>query len=350
MRAHNDISHTPPAAPPAAQAAAQARATRRRHSASPPAFALPVVLLLVVVSVIVLTVMLARVGDMRRAAERQIDTYRFHHTRAGVQEMLAFWTLLYTKTPAFDRPDGVFGFDIALEGGSRLTIRLIDAQGTPIRTASMNEPGLAQVVERAGEIYLARSAKDPGALRWRGPGQLSLHAASREALEALAQAAGRDATPGPFADEVLSRRAQGRLKATDITSLVDRAGLDKEGAARLTACLTVDPQLWLVRAEATDPIGNIISSQAGLALGYVKREGGVTGTSNTWTMLTWGKASDPLVFAGIGAGSDSGSGSGAGSGARAAGSGSNAPGTAPNSPPASPASTPQTNPTKSRSR
>lgn len=261
-------------------------------------FVLPVVMLLVIVAGAVISLILARLGDMRRAVERQTETYRFHHTTAGLQEMLAFWTTLYQRSPAWDRNDAVMGFDLVLDDGARMEVRLEDAQGMLKLNNTAADPGVAATLNTAASLLQARGRAEES-FRWRGPSRLSLQSAPPDVLEALVAAVSKDSDPASFSSAVMSRRSQGRLRAADIRELSTTARIDDVSRHRLEASLTTDPQVWRVTATAYDAAGNVFARQAGVALGAIKPEGAFGGVAS-WTILSWGSADDPGSTDGLG--------------------------------------------------
>lgn len=276
---------------PAQPVPARARAVR-------PGFVLPVVMLLVLVAGAVVSLILARLGDMRRAVERQVQTYQFHHTTAGLQELLGFWTTLYQRSPAWDRADAVMGFDLLLDDGTRMEIRLEDAQGMLRLNNTAPDPGVAATLNTAASLLQARGYSEES-FRWRGPSRISLQSAPPEVLEAIVAAVSKDADPASFSAAVISRRSQGRLRAADIRELTAAARIDDISRHRLEASVTTDPQVWRLSATAYDPLGRLIARQAGVALGTIKPEGTFAGVS-TWTILSWGNADDPASTDGLG--------------------------------------------------
>lgn len=261
-------------------------------------FALPLVLLLALVGSMAAAMMLTRSGSSRRAVQRQVEAYQLHHMRAGLQEILSFWSSVYVRSPTYGQPEGVWGFDCELEG-TKVTIRLQDAQGTPRLDNTHPDASIAGMMERAAELYAARTGKPLSMLRQRGPSLLSINSASAEALECLILAIDPEARAAEFASQVISRRTPARIdKAQEIMELCRTAGLEEASVHKLAAMLTTDPMVWRVSATIVDSSGKVLAEQGGIGIGAVRPSQATSGTN--WALLTWGDVGDANTFAGLG--------------------------------------------------
>jgi hypothetical protein len=260
-------------------------------------FALPLVLLLALAGSMAVAIMMARAGVSRKAVQRQVSGYQLHHTRAGLQEMIEFWASVYVRSAAYGQPEGVWGFDCELDGYT-IGIRVEDAQGTPRLDNTHADASLAAVLERAAELYAARTGRPLSSLRTRGASLISINSATPETLECLVSALDPQANGAEFASQVVSRRASGRIdKATDIMDLCRFSGLDEATRHRLAGLLTADSMTWRVRATITDGSGRVVAEQGGVGIGGVRPMGNAA--SNSWSLLSWGDVTDPGTFAGL---------------------------------------------------
>lgn len=232
--------------------------TRPARPISTRAFALPMVLLLMVVSGVMLSVMLRRHAAQLMTTKRELDGYTFGHATRGLGDALDAWIKYQGRSPVAEAldPDGR-AFDLVIDGGQRVAIRLRDGQGR----ALMNLSGLSAENVRTGREVLRRLKVATGDevgnyLREDGPLAVSVNTASSEVLLAVLRAITGDSGGSGLVNDILSRRdSEGLIDPTGLQALVDQSELAPEHKARANALLTANPALWRVVAEAVSPNG-----------------------------------------------------------------------------------------------
>lgn len=285
-------------------------------------FALLLVLMVGFVAGVGISILLLRSAMADRAAQSQIDSYRLHHTQAGLRQITEVWAQLFRRVPERDVPGAVIGFDLVLSSGPRLEVRFRDVQGSLREETSdlSDEANLAlnraanEFIQNAGTLGPRRDL-----VRRRGPGRVSLMTAPAEVLEAVVRGVAPNSNPAAFAGAVIQKRQAGKIDPKDVQEFVVQAGLSVEDAAILTDCVTADPQFWYVTATLrSDLTGEILERQGGLVLGTIRSAiaavgidtrtmtdqgssvpqaagtavaaaGLSSGASVNWTVLTWEK-------------------------------------------------------------
>lgn len=290
-------------------------------------FALLLVLLVGFVAGVAISILLLRSASADRAAQSQIDSYRLHHTQAGLRQVTEVWAQLFRRIPERDVPGATLGFDLVVPAGPRLEVRFRDVQGS-IReeTTDLSDEANLALNRAAAELMQSGGGASVGTLgprrdgvRRRGPGRVSLMTAPVEVLEAVVRGVSPDANPSAFAAAVTQRRAAGKIEPKDVPDLVTQAGLNTQDAEILTNCVTADPSLWYVTATLrSDLTGEMLDRQGGLVLGTIRSAiaavgvdtraltdqssaappaagnavaaaGLTTGAAVNWTVLTWEK-------------------------------------------------------------
>ena len=250
---------------------------RRRHASA--GFALPIELLLTMAAGLVIALLMRENITTRLAVQRHVESYRAHHERTGLQEIIGRWMATSGSREGIGTrlDDDGLAFTVEFGGaaeGDRLAVYFFDAQGTVLRdvTRLTGKPRqTARGIVSTLEALLVERGIDPrehdaGEPAWRvqaqrvwgGPwfrvqGELavSVNAARREVLEAVAQAvleSESDARRFLDALEDLREEEDGVLGPNDITVAAGRASL-RGNARDLRAAFTARPELWGVLVE-----------------------------------------------------------------------------------------------------
>lgn len=268
---------------------------KRRHRR---AFALPLVALLGVVSSFIIVLLLQRASTVRLALQRESDDYILHHTQAGLTEFLKWWGGAFKPNGEATFNDRTLGFDMQLPDGSRLEVRLYEAQGTlRRRTAAEDTRGMpiAPYLNRAALMLEAQGGKPASELfRDRGPARVHLASAPREVLAALARAVSKDADGNAFAAKVIEMRRQTMLnRVEELIEATSASGLTSPARDKLDACFALGCEYWRVEATAYDSLGRIAAKQGGYAVGGVAALDTSRLYSNKdWAIISWGPLTD----------------------------------------------------------
>ncbi len=265
------------------------------------AFALVLVVLLALAAAALVTVLLTRRATATVAVKRQSDSYVAHHMQAGLREFIPVF--LQTSTRKQDAllagagtPDGApLGFDLGLEGGLKLEVRLRDLGGSVLMSKRPGGSVRLTVMARAGLILTERGLIGMEFMRVYGPPRISLHGARREVLVALAEAIEQGADGGAFADEVIETRNKRNLTAADPRAMATKAKLAGTKLDMLEALVSVDPSYWWIEARVLNQSGREIMRQGGFAsgsLGGGLGAGGAVGGSGGgggagWVIESW---------------------------------------------------------------
>lgn len=223
-------------------------------SRHPRAFALPIVLILGVVCSVMLAYMLQRQASQTGATQRELDAYAFAHATRGLGDTLDAWTKYHPRTPIAEliAEDGL-AFNLAIERGQAVSIRLADGQGL----ALANLTGLSPDNVRVGREILLKLRKDmkdnaPRFVREDGPLAVSVNTAPPEVLSAVLQAITGDESGEGLVTDLLSRReAEGLIASDALQAAIDQSELSPEHKNRAKALLTASPALWRVIATTS---------------------------------------------------------------------------------------------------
>ncbi|MBX3358180.1 MAG: hypothetical protein KF745_07110 [Phycisphaeraceae bacterium] len=223
--------------------------TRRRHH-SRRAFALPLVMLLALLCGITAAILLELQSSARLAVDNQVRVYRRHHTSLGIRELVADWI----RSTAGDIPksldDDGRAFDLEA-GSANYTVYLTDAQGTALRDPTARGGSGGNIVREVARLLTDADSGGEPLFRTAGPPAISVNSAPRQVLEAVATAAGAPRRAVPFANEIMQKRVDRRLVATDLADAARDAGLTNEQTGRILSMLTVTPELYRIEVRAT---------------------------------------------------------------------------------------------------
>lgn len=261
---------------------------------SPPArgFALLLVLFVAVVATIFLTILLERQSAVFMAVERQMAGYRDHHIKAGLRVITEVWSITFKLNAERKRSAAPLGYDLLLEGGTRIRVTLEDAQGSVRRRTLDLPPRAARAMNAAAALLEAQGPASARFVRDRGPGRVSLNAAPAEVLQAVVTALDPKASGEGFAQSVLTERALGPITTEKVKSLIAAAGVEADLAPVLESMLAVDPALFRLRADIFSG-GRLVDRQEGLATGALKPSFNTAGPTS-WAVLDW-KRVDPAA-------------------------------------------------------
>jgi hypothetical protein len=261
-----------------------ARPTRSR-TPRPRAFALPLVLVLILGASLLVTLLLTRRSTSRLATKQQADAYIAHHMQLGLRDFVNVFLTTTKRSKDSLLADGVVGFDLQLDQGLMMEVRLKDLGGAILASA---EPGSVrgQVLARAVLFLQERIEPDLRHVRVFGPPRVSVHGSPPEALEALALAVDPDADGRIFARELIEQRQRRDLSDVDVRNAGAKAGIAGKQLELLAALTTVDPNFWWIEARVLDRNQREIFRQGGFASGAVTKRSAGLG-EGAWNIELW---------------------------------------------------------------
>jgi hypothetical protein len=220
------------------------------------AFAMPIVIILSLVVGIVAAVLLERQTAQALTVHRELNNYRDHHFKRGVQEIAGAWTDTLAGQPIANMiaEDGHF-MDVQAGDGTFLAAYLFDGQGS----ALMDPTGLTEEERTdAGGILqelalLVGNNPDPSLLRSVGPVKICVASAAPELLEAVGNYATGSRNGRRFADSLTRARARAPLTPADLDTAQGEASMTPEQRQVLQRLVTVSPELWMMVIDVYKP-------------------------------------------------------------------------------------------------
>lgn len=249
------------------------------------AFALPLVLMLVVGATLLVTLLLTRRSTSRTAVNQQSSAYVAHHLQAGLRDFVNVFLTTTKRAKDSRLADGVVGFNLDLEQGLKMEVKMKDLGGAILASADPTSIR-GGVLSKAVLALQEKRDIDLRYIRVFGPPRLSLHGAEPEALEALILAIDRKADGRAFADAVVSERAKRDLTEGDIRNFGAKARLSGTNLDLLDVLCTADPNFWWIEARVVDTSGREILKQGGFANGGLSRRSSGVG-AGSWSIETW---------------------------------------------------------------
>lgn len=217
---------------------------------------MPMVLMLVVVVGMMAAVMLERQSAQRNTTQRHLGWYQEHHARLGLQEAIEAWVKSLptgVEVGSVLPPDGHF-LDLELRGSERAVVYLVERQNAvlsdlaAVEAASLDDA--TAIAEACAEVFGPDGP--PDGYRTVGPPSLSVHTASPELIELVAQVITGDVGAArAFAGSIVSERQAngGRATPTAIGNALTSASVDPELRSRFGRVFTVRPTLYYATVE-----------------------------------------------------------------------------------------------------
>lgn len=250
------------------------------------AFVLPLVMLLALVAASALVILFTRRSSSMLASERQSDNYVSHHFQSGLRDLVTVVLQTAQRRRDSHLTDGVLAFDVSLEQGLRMEVRLIDAQGSVLASRDPSDSIRLSVMRKAAARLIEGGLTDERYLRGSGAAKVSLHGAPREVLSALARAVDEECDGESFADAVIAERTQNDITQAKVRVLATTGKIAADKVELLEQMVVTEPTLWWARARVLDSSGKEIFAQGGLMQGALKRGSGFT--ASAWTAVSWG--------------------------------------------------------------
>lgn len=228
------------------------------------AFTLPLVLLLLLVSGLFMTLLIQRMVNQALASRRQADAYTFHHVSLGVQEAVEAWVDSNGRR-SIAESIGTNGeaFELVIEGGQRVTVRIRDAQGLALGELSGLRESQAELAAgiMVSLVETTNANQARANIRTEGPIAISVATAPREVLIAAVNSVTKGLGTKDIVDQIISLRESSIVTEEDLTSAVTASGLEPDDQNKLRQILTATPQLWEVVAEAEPLPGSVLTTK-----------------------------------------------------------------------------------------
>ncbi|MFT3683477.1 MAG: hypothetical protein QM783_00900 [Phycisphaerales bacterium] len=255
---------------------------------------LPLVMILALVAAAALVILFTRRSTSLSFANRQSDNYVSHHFLAGLRDTVTVVLQVSHKNNQRQLADGVVSFDMALDDGMTIKVRMLDAGGSVVAS---NDPGDSirlNVMRQAVARLMEQGLTDERYIRVSGPARVSIHGAPREVLAALAEAVDAGCDADAFATGIVNARHTADISATQFRAILADAKVKTENIELFEAMITLEPNLWWVQATAYDRNENVVLDQGGIMQGGLKP--GIAASTNAWIPIIWGPVPKEGLF------------------------------------------------------
>ncbi|HYC99675.1 MAG TPA: hypothetical protein VEB22_00480, partial [Phycisphaerales bacterium] len=225
------------------------------------AFVLPLVMILALVAGVAMVILFTRRGTALTFANRQSDNYVAHHFQSGLRDTVTVVLQVSRRARDSKLAGGMLAFDMALEDGLILKVRMLDAEGSVVASADPKDSIRLNVLRAAALRLLEQGLTDERYIRASGPARVSLHGAPRPVLAALAEAVDPSCDADAFATAVVEAREQADITAQQFRSILGEARVKSENTELFEAMISLEPQLWWVQATVFDRNGKALIDQ-----------------------------------------------------------------------------------------
>lgn len=257
-----------------------------RNRTRQPGFVLPLVMILALVAGAAMVILFTRRGTALTFANRQSDNYVSHHFLIGLRDTVTVVLQVSKKNQAKKLAGGVLAFDMALEDGLNLKVRMLDAEGSILIAADPGDSIRLGVMRAAANRLAEQGLTDERYLRVSGPARVSVHGAPRPVLAALAEAVDPACDADAFATAVIDARANADITVSEFRNILSTAKVSTENTELFEAMVALEPQLWWVQATVFDRNDVAVFDQGGIMQGGLKP--GIGASVNAWTPIIWG--------------------------------------------------------------
>jgi len=265
------------------------------------AFALPLVVMLTLVVVVLIAAMLGRQSTQSVTVARQAEGVRDWHFSRGVREIIDQW--IKNKAAGSIRDtlavDGR-AFDLVFEDDTRISLYLVDAQGTlPTSLTGFSADDTLEIVGALDQLRQSVSPFEYARMtRTAGPAGISIWTAAPEVLGAVCRQIAGPGSGDELARSLIELR-QGKEKLTpgDLADLATKASLSDGRRRAFSRLIATEPSLFRFVLEVRPPTG---STPAGRFTGVlmarsVQQQAGATAKPGAQSVrsafLSWEKVS-----------------------------------------------------------
>jgi len=250
------------------------------------AFVLPLVMILALVAGVALVILFTRRSASMTFANRQSDNYVSHHFQSGLRDTVTVVLQVSRKNREKKLAGGMLAFDMGLEDGLVLRVRMLDAEGSVVASADPKDSIRLTVMRSAAMRLLEQGLTDERYIRASGPARVSIHGAPRPVLAALAEAVDASCDADAFASAVVDAREQADITPQQFRTILSEARVKPENTELFEAMISLEPQLWWVQATVYDRNGKPLIDQGGIMQGGLKP--GIGASVNAWVPIIWG--------------------------------------------------------------
>lgn len=255
-------------------------------------FAMPMVILLSIVVGLGVGVAVSRQVVQSRTVARQVRGYQEHHAAQGLQEAIgAFVQRIDAREIDDSTGENGHAMDLELQGGDVAMVYFEEAQGTMLSALG----GLGEDSLQANALALERLLELTSTERYReitrrvGPWQISPRTAPAEVLRAIIDSVVDDTgISESVTTQVLTRRESEHLTWSEVSDMLQDAGVEDPDRRQLQRIFTFDPELWFVRVDVKPRGTKRLSARYG-GLTYIPSGSrrNRAGANATGVFLTW---------------------------------------------------------------
>lgn len=243
-------------------------------------------MVLALVAGVAMVVLFTRRSSSIVFANRQSDNYVNHHFQAGLKDTITVLLQVCRKNHDKKLAGGIVAFDMTLDDGLTLKVRMADACGSIVASAEPGDSVRLSVMRTAAARLLEQGLTDERYIRAAGPAKVSIHSAPRQVLAALAEAVDPSCDADTFATAIMDARATADITTAQFRTIVGQAKVKTENTELFEAMITLEPLLWWVQATVVDRNGGVVFDQGGIMQGGLKP--GVGASVNAWSPIIWG--------------------------------------------------------------
>jgi len=253
------------------------------------------VILLVVVIGMGVGVSVSRQMVQSRTVARQVRAYQEHHAAQGLQEAIgAFVQRIDAREIDESTGDDGHAMDLELQGGDVARVYFTEAQGSMLTAlGGLNDTALetnAMALERLLATVSAERYRD--ITRKVGPWQVSPRSAPADILHAIITSVTEEAgIADTVVSQIISRRDIEHIGWSEVSYMLEQAGVEDGPRRDLQRIFTFDPELWFVRVDVKPRGTRRLSASYG-GLSYIasgsrrnQSSSGATGVFLTWENL-----------------------------------------------------------------
>lgn len=243
-------------------------------------------MILALVAGAAMVVLFTRRSTALMFANRQSDNYVTHHFLTGLRDTVTVVLQVSHRSREKKLADGVLAFDMAMEDGLTLKVRMVDAQGSIVASADPGDSIRLNIMRMAAQSLMEKGLTDERYMRVSGPAKVSIHSAPREVLIALAEAVDSGCDADAFASGIVESRNTADITQSQFRAVLGQAKVKPENTELFEAMISLEPQLWWVQATVYDRNESVAFEQGGIMQGGLKP--GVGASANAWIPIIWG--------------------------------------------------------------
>ena len=243
-------------------------------------------MILALVAGAAMVILFTRRGSAMVFANRQSDNYVAHHFLTGLRDTVTVVLQVSRRNQTQKLAGGTLAFDMALDDGLTIKVRMLDAEGSVLASADPGDSIRLGVMRTAATRLMEQGLTDERYMRVSGPPRVSIHGAPRSVLTALAESVDPACDADAFATAIVEARTAGDINVSQFRTILGTAKVKTENTELFEAMVSLEPQLWWVQATVYDRNENVVFDQGGIMQGALKP--GIGASVNAWTPIIWG--------------------------------------------------------------